>query len=143
MSPINRWRRSMLCSGMHKDWRPVILMLLAWGACQSLGCGSAKPEPQVAPVSGQVTYRGKPLKLGQVVLVHDSGKVSAGEIASDGRFKFDAIVGPNKVVIICAPDDGTKDPKSLIPVKYTNDSTSGLTLDVVDGENQKDWELTD
>jgi len=81
--------------------------------------------------------------LGQVVLIHDTGKVSAGEINGEGRYRFDAFVGANKVIIICAPDDGTKDPKSLIPVKYTNDSTSGLTFDVVAGENQKDWVLTD
>ncbi len=55
----------------------------------------------MAPVSGKVTYRGKPLPFGQIVMVHTAGPMQAGEIRSDGSYAIEAPVGENRVMIIC------------------------------------------
>ena len=67
-----------------------------------------------------------------------------GIIGTDGRFSLTAfepgdgaLVGFHKVVIICEEDMPAFDPKlpppppkSLIPVRYTDGNTSGLTAEV-------------
>jgi hypothetical protein len=116
--------------------------ILAIG-CLLSGCTKGKVPMRMAPVRGIITYRGKPLSHGQIVVMHSSGPLGAGEIAADGSYKIDAPMGDNSVMIQCPVEDGSKDPKSLIPVRYTNYATSGLTLSVKDGDNQKDWKLVD
>ena len=115
----------------------------------SNGCGPSDASVPLAPISGKVTYRGKPLPHGQVVMIRGSGQMIAGEIQADGTYRIEAPVGENMVQIFCAVDSspmegkGIKDPKSLVPRRYTSYATSGLTVNVLDGENTKDWQLTD
>lgn len=118
------------------------------------GCGSGKPEIQFAPVSGKISYQGKPLSQGQIVMVHNSGKMGASEIGSDGSFRLEAPVGENLVMVDSrdqvilsqlSPKQGRplKQPKSLIPEKYNDYVSSGLKLQVVEGGNVHDFQLAD
>ena len=112
------------------------------------GCSGVKIPP-LAQVGGVVTLDGQPLTKGQVHFVPDSskgtkGRMAVGLIGTDGRFKLTAfkpgdgaLVGFHKVVIICEEEMPAFDPKlpppppkSLIPIRYTNDKTSGLTAEV-------------
>jgi hypothetical protein len=118
------------------------------------GCGGGADGRQMAPVSGKVTYRGKELDHGQVVLVHDSGQIGSSEIRADGSYQLEAQVGLNRVMITCTdyPEYAKAHPenpdrlrieKSLIPAKYTNYNTSGLSIDVAAGQNQRTLVLSD
>ena len=112
------------------------------------GCSGVKTPP-VGQVGGIVTLDGQPLTKGQVQFLPDSskgtkGRMAVGLIGSDGRFKLTAfkpgdgaLVGFHKVVVICEEDMPAFDPKSpppppksLIPIRYTDANTSGLTAEV-------------
>ena len=69
-------------------FRYAIVVSTAVSSCAWLGCGG-RPGRNVklAPVSGKVTYRDKPLDHGQIVFVHDSGEMAASEIAPDGTYQ--------------------------------------------------------
>ena len=114
------------------------------------GCSGVKIPP-LGQVGGIVTLDGQPLTKGQVQFLPDSskgtkGRMAVGIIGTDGRFSLTAfkpgdgaLVGFHKVVIICEEDIPTFDPnskvalqppKSLIPIRYTDANTSGLTAEV-------------
>ena len=115
------------------------------------GCSGKKEWPK-ASVTGQVTYKGKPLDHGRVVFIHEQGHGGAGEIGADGRYTLQAILGPNRVMIECKdPHATTTDPgrpnmpipANFIPDRYTNHVDSGLTAEVREGENTEDFDLVD
>ena len=112
------------------------------------GCSGVKTPP-VGQVGGIVTLDGQPLTKGQVQFVPDSskgtkGRMAVGLIGADGRFSLTAfkpgdgaLVGFHKVLIICEeempafdPKSPPPPPKSLIPIRYTDANTSGLTAEV-------------
>lgn len=111
------------------------------------GCSDGRVKLPTAPVTGSVTYQGKPLASGRVVFFHPSGHAVGADLAADGSFKLSAYQGNNQVAVECyasdAPSAGTDRRAnmsrrvSLIPERYTNYSTSGLTLDVKPGEDNK------
>lgn len=132
-------------------------------ACLTLcsGCFGQKGL-ETAPVTGVVTYNGKPLPYGSVSFRPQAGSPATGEIQSDGTFSLStyrngdgAIVGTHQVSVTSteahagdmaetAANTEMKVPKSLIPKKYTSFSTSELTAEVVaDGENEFTLELKD
>jgi len=115
------------------------------------GCGGPATPP-TARVGGIVTLDGQPLSSGSVRFVPDrskgtTGRMAVGVIGSDGRFTLTSfkpgdgsLVGFHKVAIICegeAPPFDPKipppPPKSLIPIRYTDDKTSGITAEVKSG----------
>jgi hypothetical protein len=112
----------------------------------AIGCGDGRVKLPTAPVAGTVTYRGKPLGFGKIVFFHPSGHAAAAEIAADGAFTLTAYQGINNVSVECFDVDrpgSTKvrnrmyPDKRLIPDRYFNYSTSGLTFEVKPGENEK------
>lgn len=117
-------------------------------AALSLVVGCTKEKAQArAPVSGEVSYQGKPLAGGQVVFIHAaSGYQATAEIGPDGKFHLDAEVGPNQVgVIYREPSQPANDPglpgatlpgKPLIPAHYLSPGTSGVTIEVQAGANK-------
>jgi hypothetical protein len=129
---------------------PVVLLAVA---ATVPGCGKGRA---LAPVSGKVTYQGKPLTLGCVMLQPKSGQPSTGDIQPDGTFQMvtrgegnGAAVGKNMVLIVCrespspearakaaAARQETVRGKSLIPEKYSSYDTSGITVDVHPGTNE-------
>jgi hypothetical protein len=125
----------------------------------SAGCGSS--GPQMASVSGKVTYKGQPLTKGSVSFVStDPARPNAsGAIQSDGSYTLQtrepgdgAQLGDYKVSVTdidpeayntALPGEAPKLPKSAIPQKYENPETSGITQKVVSGSNKVDITLTD
>ncbi|MCO6047118.1 hypothetical protein NG895_24740 [Aeoliella sp. ICT_H6.2] len=104
------------------------------------GCGASD---EYAPVSGQVFYKGQPLNTGVVMFQPASGPIARGRIQSDGTFQLETLgeapgarIGENKVRISArqAPADPNAAEvglgKLLIPRRYTDFSTSGLTIEV-------------
>jgi len=128
------------------------------------GCGGdeLKPPP-LFPVSGTVTYQGKPVPGATVVFIPE-GKVKAkdparlrpfGTADEQGNYSIawseeheGAATGKYKVGISAVEavndeegDSQTK-PANAIPDKYGNPSTSGLTATVTeDGENVFNFDL--
>ena len=130
------------------------------------GCGgeSVKQFDNLVPVDGTVSFNGKPLDHGTVSFFPKAkgGQPAIGKI-SDGKFTMvttvsapGVVIGKYKVRIESVdgavempsatappPKPGEKrpGPKSLIPEKYNDLATSGLTVDVFDGMDSIEWEL--
>lgn len=120
------------------------------------GCGGGLNTGDieaVVPVSGTLTYQGKPLENYQVILMPEDGRrVATGVADASGKFTLGtntagdgAPPGPCKIAIQFAPpaaggdegneviiDDPSKlpKPKVKIPAKYTDPATSGLDQDI-------------
>ena len=82
------------------------------------------------PVSGTVTYKGKPLTKGTVVFEPDAGRPAHGAIQSDGRYTLStfkegdgAVEGAHRVSI-----SGLN--KKVLPLKYHSPSSSGIEIEV-------------
>lgn len=114
------------------------------------GCG--KQGRELSPITGQVSYQGKPLRFGSVMIEHKYGQPATAAIQPDGTFVIatlgegeGAAAGKHRVRIACfeAQDPAGKvghDPpvklgKSLIPEKYTSFDSSGLTITVRSDKN--------
>lgn len=143
----------------------LVLMLLF------VGCGETVDvdRPETAPVTGSVTYNGQPVEGATVTFMAGAsgGRGAVGTTDASGKFQLTtfeagdgAIPGAYKVKIaktvggaptaeggeIMAPPTGgppTSEEKDELPVKYKDESTSGLTADVKDGDNDFPFELTD
>jgi hypothetical protein len=112
-----------------------------------IGCGDGRVKLPTAPVAGAVTYQGKPLATGRIVFFHPSGQAAATDLNADGTFKLAAFQGKNQVAIMSyiaeRPGATPKGrgamptPKSLIPERYAEPATSGLTFEVKPGESNK------
>lgn len=129
-------------------------MLAACLACD-MGCGR---RPTLVPVSGRVTLDGKPLEFGSVMIQPAAGPAARGAIGSGGSFTVGtfapgdgAIVGQATIRVACYEQQrpGAPPPqgelalgKSLIPEKYTQFETSGLTATVVAGMAPLQIDLT-
>lgn len=153
-------RRSRLvsarCSAGRRRlvWLPLVALALA-----TTGCGPKLPTR--AQVTGKVMYHGKPLEFGTLMFQPDRGWPARGTIQPDGTFQMStygdndgALVAHHRVRIMCyekqrpgtvvdvdVPEEGLG--KSLIPPKYANVDTSGLTVDVKPTNEPIVFELTD
>jgi hypothetical protein len=123
------------------------------------GCGGG--HPATAGVEGKVLYRGKPLEFGAVMFQPAAGPPASGQIQRDGTFRLStygsndgAVLGAHKVSVSCLesqsptapPPDPNVEPglgKPLIPAKYLNPETSGLTAEVKASNTPFLFELTD
>jgi hypothetical protein len=126
--------------------------------------GEKEPEKNTGAVSGRVTYKGKPLTGG--VVTFTSGKqVVTGALDEEGRYEVTNVpVGTVKVSVSTesvrpkkAPGGDKIRPKGelkkiedpdkggrrfvVIPQRYSNPETSGLTLEVRPGRQQFNIEL--
>jgi hypothetical protein len=113
----------------------------------------------MAPVSGKVTYQGKPVPKGSVTFASTTpgGRNATGQLDAEGNYKLQtenpgdgALVG-DYLVTIYAHDEPILDyipkkpipPKILAPTKYEKPETSGLKATVASGSNTFDFELKD
>jgi hypothetical protein len=134
-------------------WAVILCGLIA----VVVGCGGDGLE--TVRVTGTVTIDGKPLTQGTVSFTPEKGRGATGQIASDGSFtlttykKGDGVVlGRHKVAVVAIDRQGAKpyseesddlELKWLIPQRYGNPYTSGLTFEVKAGEdNVATLELT-
>jgi hypothetical protein len=105
-----------------------------------------------------VTVGGQPVPQGTITFIPEGGKRDPYTAAIiDGKYKTDEIpAGPTKVMIasrqgppaaetgggdLKAPAKGRGAGKSMVPEKYGNTETSGLSYTVVKGEQTKDFPL--
>ena len=137
--------------------RVVALCITAVVYLVCAGCGRS-PGPQaeieeVVPVSGRLTYQGKPLQHYQVTFLPTDGRrVATGVADAEGRFVMGtndagdgAPPGTHKVAIVFVGPPSTDAPGQEqiidnpallpkpdieIPKKYSNPETSGLTQEV-------------
>jgi hypothetical protein len=126
------------------------------------GCGQTSRNPDVVPVTGTVTYQGQPVAEANVVF-QSNEHGSFGVTDSRGRFQLqtlepgDGAFGGEYAVIISKVqvtvpqfDEGHPQyvppppPKYLVPKKYSDARTAGLTASVVKGQkNDFSFELKD
>lgn len=135
-----------------------VAVLACAGALLLTGCSGDDGIGKRFPVSGKVTYDGKPLTSGTVNFLPEdpaTGRPATGEIQTDGSYKLTtqtpgdgAMGGKYKVSISAYETDMSKTQspkqggsadqvvvaqaqgKSLIPIKYTGTDTSGLSATV-------------
>ena len=120
-----------------------------------IGCGASGPS--MGRVYGKVTHQNKPVPKGTITFIptDPTGRNATGQIGADGSYSLQtenpgdgALVGDYKVSI-SARDEPPLDyipkkpvpPKLLVPAKYENPATSGLTAKVVEGSNTKDFDV--
>ena len=132
---------------------PAVLLLIT-----AVGCG----PPQMGPVSGQVTFHGKPVPMAVVSFQPTNRPMGVGVTDNDGRYRlsskarFDGAYGGRHVVTIRPwqlgvgqePLDPAYTPppenRTDIPEKYRLPYTSPLSAEVVAGrDNTVDFELAD
>lgn len=127
----------------------MIIRATAFCLLACVGCGQNLPS--TAPVSGRVTYQGKPVVKGNIMFRPEHGRAAGGVIGPDGRYTlttFDpgdgATLGPHRVTIDAWQASGDQITASihwLVPEKYSRPATSPLTADVKEGENTIDFDL--
>jgi hypothetical protein len=125
--------------------------LLLAALLAAMGCGGSGPT--LAPVKGKVLLDGQPLTTGTVSTQPAAGRGANGIIHSDGTFTLSsgrepgALVGTHQVAIVAFEGGASSSPegpqgKLLTPQRYATAATSGLSLEVTNGENTPTLELT-
>lgn len=138
-------------------WRLAGAVLACSTGLLVAGCGRGADLPPMARVSGNVMLDGQPLTRGTVQFVPDKGRgtqgpPAVGGIDEEGQFELEtagvrgALVGFHKIRIESRrpPRDETDTwPPSLIPARYENPVSSGLTAEVkADEKNVIDLQLS-
>jgi len=145
---------------------------LGLGLVFVLGCGDTTGLGKRYPVSGTVTYQGKPVEKGTINFIPDKpdGRAATGDI-SNGSYSLTtaesgdgALPGTYKVTVVAKEVDtselkeiakggqhhhdaafakAAQGAKALVPPKYTLADTSGLTAEVKAQSNKIDFPLAD
>jgi hypothetical protein len=122
---------------------PIAVLIL----CPFLtGCGDSLG---LAPVSGQVTIDGEPLKYGSIQVIPEGAPAAYGTIGSDGRFTLETgdggdgvVKGTHKVAVVANEPQGAGGQMWHAPMKYRDFQTSGVTLTVDGPTDDAKIELT-
>jgi hypothetical protein len=129
--------------------RLALLAVLVWG-----GCSEPADELPREPVSGTVTFEGKPLEKGMIQFIPavGRGETQAGAPIENGSYAIPQQDGPvpGKYMVVItasagstaappgAPGKEVPIPKELIPAKYN--TKSRLTAEVQKGEKKR-WDF--
>ena len=114
-----------------------MMTLAASLACAGSGCGLAGggKAPDLIPVKGKVTYKGKPLAKGTVTFEPDGfGRQARGELQSDGSFVLstlkegDGVVPGEHRVSVTGVEKSLARDRAF--TKYASPNTSRLTAEV-------------
>jgi hypothetical protein len=136
------------------------------------GCGRSN-RPKLGQVTGTVSYRGQPIASGSLVFEVSgarpaTAKIANGQITEVTTFDLnDGVpIGQARIAVFATEGGGAppaaapppSDPgaykapgadymgggaKPLVPPKFNDPSTSGLTWDIKEGKNAIKLELTD
>jgi hypothetical protein len=116
--------------------------------CACLISGCSKRDRSLVPVSGKVLIDGQPLTKGFVRFVPAKGRVSSGQIQSDGTFKLTcfkagdgAHMGPNRIEVGSTEILSPTKIKWFAPKMYGSVATSGLTMNVEEATDEAVIEL--
>jgi hypothetical protein len=134
--------------------------------CLLAGCGPSRPT--TVPVSGRVTWQGKPVVEGRITFYPTAGRPATAAIGPDGVYHLrtfeandGAVPGKHCVTIEAkhvsrpkqpksieqemregfAPDDREPKVEWLVPEKYSQQSTSPLTAEVTGERKSIDFAL--
>lgn len=131
--------------------KPVMILL---GLIVCLGCSGNQDEnlPSTIPVTGVVTYQGKPVPDASVMFYPAKGrKPASGKADASGKFQLStfgkndgAIPGEHKVTVNAYETtvEGVS-MKSAIPKKYTTQTSSPLTIEISDTQKVIKLDLVD
>ena len=111
--------------------------LLLLGGC---GVSGGSPSVETVPVTGKVTYKGKPLAKGVVTFEPRTiGRTARGEIGPDGTFEMTtlkqgdgAALGKHRVSV---SGTGPTAKTELVLRKYAEANTSKLEVEVTKDKN--------
>jgi hypothetical protein len=121
--------------------------------CAAAGCG-----PATADITGAVIYKGKPVRMGTVMLLADGGSPLYAELKDDGGFALSSVPVGKVRMTVSSPDPArpilakgeTKPKKGLadprwfaIPPKYADPGKSDLQYEVTRGKNTLEVVLKD
>jgi hypothetical protein len=122
-----------------------------------LGCGAGSAE-----LSGKVSFNGRHLASGSVVIVGHDGLPRYGNIEPDGSYKVEHLSSGMIRIGVSSPNPNADLPRDLrqsklggstdasadipegwfeIPAKYFDPESSGLTLELKRGQNTHDIQL--
>ena len=113
----------------------------------TFAAGCSKPD-EYAAVRGQVLYNNEPLGQGVVMFQPAAGPPARGTIQSDGTFELETVdrgagarIGTNRVRNSARELPKNYDTevglgKTLIPLRYNDIATSGLTAEVQGDSNE-------
>jgi hypothetical protein len=113
------------------------------------GCSE---KPALAPVSGTVFYKDKPVEAGVVMFQPPVGEIARGQIGPDGKYVLETlgqgegvILGNCKVRVSVRSKPANSGGevglgKLLIPEKYTYFDRSGLTFEV-NGDRTEPYDI--
>lgn len=116
------------------------------------GCGAGDPNSIPAvPVKGHVTFEGRPLEKGTIILAPEVGHPAVGTIV-DGRFTLGtyakddgAVPGVHRVGIISVADKdlpgGEAVLEAILPEHFASPETSGL-VERIGPEGELDLQIT-
>jgi len=144
-----------------RNCKPFMLLGLAsFSSLLLAGCGNDGRLP-TAKVTGTVYYDGAPLPIGSVLFNPVAGGPSAeANLEADGTYvletyanKDGAILGKHEIIVMAhtfpggsgLPEDqinGNQATVSLIPERYGDFKKSGLTAEIVSGQNTVDLQLS-
>ena len=148
---------------MRFDHYPGVLVgaavVAAWVCAACVGCG--KGELVTVPVKGTVTYNGAPLSSGTVSFHPVDPRTSrpaVGKINADGTYVASTtesnpgvVPGEYKISIAAqktpvfemSPRESARAAADnlLVPQRYTNPETSGLSATVAEGDGAKTLDL--
>lgn len=133
--------------------RPAGAWSIALGLLLVVGVGCDK----LGQVSGTVSYRGRPLPNGTVVLLDSDGQAHHGRIGPDGRYAIPKVPrGEARVAVTSLVEEsrssgragnagnarvGVQAPRySRIPMQYSDLTQSGLTT-TIEGDGALDLDL--
>ncbi len=125
-------------------YRSIFLVLIAVLS----GCGDSGPKKY--PISGVVSYNGRPLPTGTVMFVpEEGGPPAVSTIGADGSYRLEAVAGRHRVGVTAVPppppganETNYRPQQPLIPDKFGRPDTSGVSVEVKpDEDNQIDIKL--
>jgi len=116
-------------------WRGWTVMTLIV-ACAVAGCARTSDDGGRVRVRGTVAYRGEPVPRGTVLFASvGSRDVASTPIREGGAFEVLLLPGDYGAAVRCFADEQPTEnpalwssPKSLLPEKYADAATSGLTV---------------
>ena len=135
---------------------PVLFISLSLVLVLS-GCSDEPERDPTIKIHGKITYKGEALKRGTIVFFPEGGKkIATSEIDEDGTYTLTtyqsndgALPGEHQVTItserdmtnVLPEDVKPGDKPWLIPRKYNQVKTSGLTATVPDKEKEINFDL--
>ena len=126
--------------------RAAAAAVFAAAAAVAAGCRDEEPL-WGGPVSGAVTFEGRPLKSGAVTFIGSNGHAKESEVV-DGKFAVNSPpMGPCQVTVMTAPKvdemgKAIEGSYTVLPPRYADPKASGLTFTVTESPQTLDLRLT-